>query len=221
MTKKNTSAGASALRYNARGQRIQNKPKNRLLRFLFGFLVPYIVINGLILLFMIQQPTIETTEPDTKDYQLASLDIKVDSLIPLKSLTATMDSTELPLEKSGSSWHVETEKNGTMTLTAKSINGMSKTVYVQINLLDDTGPTIDEDSVNLGAGYLEFNASDTQSGVNWDSIYGVDSLGNNVKPTDINKTSGRVTFSMAGDAITVYIKDLANNESSANFSVSE
>ena len=55
--------------------------------------------------------------------------------------------------------------------------------------------------------------------MNWDSIYGVDSLGNNVKPTDINKQTGRVTFSMAGDAITVYIRDLADNESSANFSV--
>lgn len=218
---KNYRTGSSSLRYDSRGQRIQSKQKSKLLRFFFGFLIPYVVINGLILLFMIQQPTIETTEPDTKDYQTASLDIKVDSLIPLKSLTATMDSTELPLEKSGSTWTVEVAKNGTLTLTAKSINGMSKIVYVQINLLDDTGPTIDEDSVNLGAGYLEFNASDAQSGVNWDSIYGVDSLGNNTKPTDINKTTGRVTFSMAGDAITVYIKDLANNESSANFSISD
>ena len=197
MAKNYRSTPGPSLRYDARGQLVKSKPKSRVLHFILCYLLPYLIINGLILLFVIQQPTIETTEPDTKDYQTASIEIKVDSLVPLKSLTATMDGAELPLEKSGSIW----------------------TAYVQINLLDDVGPTVDEESVNLGAGYLEFTVSDTQSGVNWDSIYGVDSLGNNVKPTDINKQTGRVTFSMAGDAITVYIRDLADNESSANFSV--
>ena len=216
---RNYRSSGPALRYDSRGQRIKDKPKSRVLHFILCYLLPYLIINGLILLFVIQQPTIETTEPDTKDYQSASLEIKVDSLIPLKSLTATMDGAELPLEKSGSIWTVDVTKNGTLTLLAKSINGMSKTTYVQIDLLDDVGPAVDEDSVHLGAGYLEFTVSDIQSGIDWDSIYGVDSLGNNVKPTDINKASGRVTFSMAGDAITVYIHDLANNESSASFSV--
>ena len=219
MAKNYRSTPGPSLRYDARGQLVKSKPKSRVLHFILCYLLPYLIINGLILLFVIQQPTIETTEPDTKDYQTASIEIKVDSLVPLKSLTATMDGAELPLEKSGSIWTADVTKNGTLTLNAKSINGMSKTTYVQINLLDDVGPTIDEESVNLGAGDLEFPVSDTQSGVHWDSIYGVDSLGNTVKPTDINNPSGRVTVSRAGDAITVYIRDLADNESSANFSV--
>lgn len=188
-------------------------------RFLLGFLIPYLVINGLVLLFVIQAPSITASEPDTKDYQNAEVSFKVSSLIPLKSVTASIEGQEVPLEKNGSSYKCTVTTNGNLTVTAVAINSMTKSSHIQINLLDEANPVIDEDSVVLGAGYLEFVVSDTQSGVDWDSIYAVDSLGNNLKPTDLNKTTGKVTFSMAADSIAVYVKDLANNEAQANFAV--
>ena len=198
------------------------KPKSNhsgLIRFLLGFLIPYVLINGLILLFVVQAPSIEASEPDTKDYQNADVSFKVSSLIPLKSVTASIEGQDVPLEKNGSTYKCTLTSNGNLTVTAVAINNMTKTSHIQVNLLDETNPVINEDSVVLGAGYLEFEVSDTQSGVDWDSIYAVDSLGNNLKPTDINRTTGRVTFSMAADSITVYVSDLAKNQAQANFAV--
>lgn len=207
-------------RYSAHGTLMKNKSsQSGLSRFLLGFLIPYLVINGLVLLFVIQAPSITASEPDTKDYQNAEVSFKVSSLIPLKSVTASIEGQEVPLEKNGSSYKCTVTTNGNLTVTAVAINSMTKSSHIQINLLDEANPVIDEDSVVLGAGYLEFVVSDTQSGVDWDSIYAVDSLGNNLKPTDLNKTTGKVTFSMAADSIAVYVKDLANNEAQANFAV--
>ena len=97
---------------------------------------------------------------------------------------------------------------------------MSDSVNVQVSLLDRTGPVIDKDSVDIGSGYVEFQVSDTQSGVSFDSIYGVDSDGDNVKPIDINKESGVVTMPMKAESITVYLSDQAGNQSTGKFSLS-
>ena len=79
---------------------------------------------------------------------------------------------------------------------------------------------IDKDSVDIGSGYVEFQVSDTQSGVSFDSIYGVDSDGDNVKPIDVNKESGVVTMPMKAESITVYLSDQAGNQSTGKFSLS-
>ena len=209
-----------SMRYDTHGRVAQNKSSNSgVLKFLLGFLIPYVVINGLVLLFVIQTPSIHPDEPDTKDYLSADVSFKVSSVLPLKSLTAAIEGQEVPLEKDGSTYKCTVTTNGNLNVTAVAINNMTKSSHIQVNLLDEANPVIDEDSVVLGAGYLEFEVSDTQSGVDWDSIYGVDSLGNNLKPTDINKTTGRVTFSMAADSIAVYVRDFAKNEAQANFSV--
>jgi len=210
----------SSMRYDSHGRLAKNKSSNSgMLHFLLVYLLPYIVINGLILLFVIQTPSIEANEPDTKDYLSADVSFKVSSILPLKSVTATIEGQDVELEKKGSTYSCNVTTNGNLNVTAISINNMTKSSHIQVNLLDETNPVIDENSVVLGAGYLEFVVSDTQSGIDWDSIYGVDSLGNNVKPTDINQATGKVTFSMAADSIAVYVKDKANNEAQANFSV--
>ena len=209
-----------SMRYDANGRLVKGKSsQSGPPRFLLGFLIPYVVINGLILLFVIQAPSIDASEPDTKDYQNAEVSFKVSSLIPVKSVTASIEGQPVELEKSGKTYKCILTENGNLTVTAVAINNMTKSSHIQVNLLDETNPVIDEESVVLGAGYLEFIVSDTQSGVDWDSIYAVDSLGNNLKPTDINRTTGKVTFSMAADSIVVYVKDLAKNEAQASFAV--
>ena len=96
MTRTNTDRRSS--RYEAQGRRIKDdSAKSGILRFFLGFLLPYLVINGLILFFVIQTPTITTNEPDTKDYKSADVSFKVSSLIPLKSVTASIEGQEVPL----------------------------------------------------------------------------------------------------------------------------
>ena len=58
MAKNYRSTPGPSLRYDARGQLVKSKPKSRVLHFILCYLLPYLIINGLILLFVIQQPTI-------------------------------------------------------------------------------------------------------------------------------------------------------------------
>ena len=209
-----------ALKYDAHGRLVQNKPKSRIPAFLFGFLVPYLLINGILLFLVIATPTVETEDADTKDYRTATMKIHVSSLLPIKDLTATLGGEDVSLEKSGNDYIATVDTNGSLTVTARSINGMEATAHGQVNLLDETPPTVDEDSVDLGSGYLEFKCADSQSGIDYDGIYGIDGDGDRVKPTDINRSTGQITFSMKTDTLQVIIPDLAGNETPANFSVS-
>lgn len=207
------------LKYDTYGRSLQKKSGGGILRFLFGFLVPYIVINGIIFLLVTASPSVEVSDPNTTDYKTATVSIKPGGLLPLKNLTATLEGEPIELTKDGSDYTAILDDNGTLTVTATSVNGMIKTCRTQVNLLDETPPVIDEDSVNLGAGYIEFTVSDNQSGVDFDSIYAIDGDGDNIRPTDVNKSTGTVMFSMKTDTLQVYVKDLAGNEVPATFSV--
>ena len=86
---------------------------------------------------------------------------------------------------------------------------------------DENPPVIDEDNVILGSGYVEFTVTDDQSGVDFASIYGIDKDGDNLKPTDIEESSGKVTFSMKSNGLTVYVSDKAGNQITGNFTLEE
>ncbi|NWO22364.1 hypothetical protein HW273_10765 [Oribacterium sp. oral taxon 102] len=208
------------LRYDAYGRPLRNRKKNGALRFLLGFLLPYLVINGILLFLVITKPTIRAEEPDTTDYQHAAIRFEIDSLLPMRSVKATLEGDPIELTKKGSVYSAELEANGNLTISVESLNRMTDVEHISINILDETAPSIEESSAVIGAGYVEFQVSDSQSGVNFDSIYATDSDGSHLKPTDIQRTSGKITFSMKGDSLNVYVQDLAGNQQTVNFSVS-
>lgn len=209
------------MRYDAYGRPIKgrNGEMPAFLKFIIGFLVPYILINGLVLIFVIASPKITPSDPDTSDYKTANIEVDIDSFLPLKDVSASLEGVPIELIKENGKYHASVTSNGVLEISARSINGMKQVAHEQINLLDETGPSIDENDVVLGAGYVEFTVVDDQAGVNWDSIYAVDSDGNNLKPTEVNRSTGHVTFSFGASALTVYVTDLADNQISANFSL--
>ena len=91
----------------------------------------------------------------------------------------------------------------------------------QINSFDENPPVIDEDNVVLGSGYVEFTVTDDQSGVDYATIYGIDKDGDNLKPTNIDEASGKVTFSMKSNGLTVYVSDKSGNQVTGNFTLEE
>lgn len=210
------------LRYDAHGRRISSKsPSHPVLKFLLLYLLPYVVINGLILCLVLARPAIDAEDPDTTDYKTATVRFKVHSLLPLKKITASLEGENVTLNKDGDGYVIDTDANGNLSIYTEAYNKMSDTKYIQINVLDDVAPTIDEDSVTLQEGYLEFHVDDSQSGVNFDSIYGIDAEGDRVRPSQVNKTTGIVSFSIKSDSITVYVEDLAGNQSSGTFSLQD
>ena len=93
-------------------------------------------------------------------------------------------------------------------VTVKSINGMQTNNYVSVSILDDTAPSIDEESCVISRGELTFVIEDSQSGVDYDSIYGIYDGNKEVKPTKMDTATGTVTIPMYSDSIELHFEDL-------------
>ena len=222
-SERTSSSGSS---YTTRGHRNKKKnPYNRtswkdnpILRSLVFYILPFFVINGLIFFFAVYTPSIELTVGDTTDYQSVNVSFRVKSLLPVKHTTVTLDSQPLEVTKEGKEYHATLTSNGVIQISTESINGMSRTVFEQVNVLDDTPPTIEED-YTLDSNFLTITVSDALSGVDYDNIYGLDEDHQQVEPFSVDQSTGTVVFPMNGNTIVVHIQDFAGNVAEPSYSI--
>ena len=191
---------------------------NPVLRNLIFFVLPFLVINGLIFFFAVYTPKVELDIGDTTDYKSVDVTVRVHSLLPLKNSSITLDSAPLEMERDGQTYTATLTANGVVEVTAESINGMSRTVFEHVMVLDDTAPTVDED-YTLNSNFLTITVSDSLSGVNYDELYGRDEDGERVEPTSIDQETGTVVFPMSGNTITVHIEDFVGNAAEPSYSI--
>ena len=191
---------------------------NPVLRNLIFFVLPVLVINGLIFFFAVYTPKVELDIGDTTDYKSVDVTVRVHSLLPLKNSSITLDSAPLEMERDGQTYTATLTANGVVEVTAESINGMSRTVFEHVMVLDDTAPTVDED-YTLNSNFLTITVSDSLSGVNYDELYGRDEDGERVEPTSIDQETGTVVFPMSGNTITVHIEDFVGNAAEPSYSI--
>lgn len=93
---------------------------------------------------------------------------------------------------------------------------MSTTQFEPVNILDDYPPTIDES--NTVDGILSITVSDSQSGIDFDSIRAEDSTGQPVEALNIDRTNSSVSYVMDPSGLSVYIQDKAGNKVLGTFS---
>ncbi len=191
---------------------------NPILRNLIFFVLPFLVINGLIFFFAVYTPKVELDVGDTTDYKSVDVTVRIHSLLPLKNSSITLDSAPLEMERDGQTYTATLTANGVVEVTAESINGMSRTVFEHVMVLDDTAPTVDED-YTLNSNFLTITVSDSLSGVNYDELYGRDEDGERVEPTSIDQETGTVVFPMSGNTITVHIEDFVGNAAEPSYSI--
>lgn len=206
--------GQNQIMYDARGNRIKSDPySNKYVRFLLIYALPYLVINGIILMLVCSQPKITVNVKDTDDYVQTEIDFTVKSLLPVKELKVSLESEPVEYEKSGSSYKCMVDKNGTFTVEAKSLNGMVCSVYTDVNQIDDSAPSIDESSIEYSRGELSFTISDALSGVNYDSLYGELDNGERIDPHSYDATTGSVTMLLpkTEDAVVLHYEDMVGN----------
>lgn len=218
-----SSGNSSRILYDARGVRVKSSPlSNKYLRILLFYVLPYLVINGIILLLVCSTPSITVKVNDTNDYLTADVEFTVKSLLPLKELNVSLESEEVAYERDGSSYSCTVNKNGTFTVEAKSLNGMSHSSFTDISMLDDTAPSVDESSINYSRGVMTFNINDTQSGVNYDSIYGTLDDGETIYPSDYDKELGLVTMKIPtmAESIDLHFEDMVGNAREGRISLS-
>ena len=199
---------------------------NRTLFNLVCFILPFIILNLIILFLAVSTPKIEYTVSDTQDYKTVELSVKIRSLLPIKEMTVSLETQPLEMVKEKGVYKATLENNGTLEIYVTGWNGMSNRIYDHVATLDDAPPTINEEDYVMEGGRLTINVGDSQSGVNFDTAYATDENDQTVKPVNVTKntgstgttgTSGTITFPMDTASLTVYIEDYAGNTFKASF----
>lgn len=207
--------------YDARGVRIrENRFSAKLRKFLLFGLLPYLILNGLIFAAATAAPKIEIRVADTNDYRSTEVEFTVKSLLPLKSLTANIESQDVPFEKAGSVYKATVNLNGTLYVDAEALNGMHASEDADISVLDATAPQIPEETCDVSGGNLRFTITDSQSGVNFDSIYGIYDGNKEVRPESYDRDTGVVVIPLYADSIQLHAEDMVGNAMSVTISTS-
>ncbi|MBT9777392.1 hypothetical protein GPL15_12855 [Clostridium sp. MCC353] len=178
---------------------------------LLFYILPFIVINGLIFFLVTTKPKCELVIGEDHDYLSTEIKLDIKSFLPTKDLTVTLDSEPLELEQvKKNSYKAVITKNGALDISVKSANGMTASIYEYVGILDDNPPSLNNSVVEDGI--LTFTIEDSQSGVNFDAIYATDSMGITIYPTSIDKATGTITFPIDSDGLTIYTSDLSGNQ---------
>ena len=197
----------------------QSWKDNRILRNLVFYVLPFVVVNLILFTLITASPKIELTIGETTDYKAVDISFRVRSILPIREMTVTLESQPVEVERSDGAYRATLDSNGTLEIYAEGWNGMSVRDNEHIAVLDDAAPVIDQEDYVLEDGHLEFLVSDSQSGVDFSSIYGTEADGQNVRPASYSEDTGRVVFEMEGSDVTVFVSDFAGNISQAAFSI--
>jgi len=115
----------------------------------------------------------------------------------------------------GGPFKASVDKNGTLEVTVRYINGMHRTQYEHIGSVDDQPPLISGDE--LDGNMLTVSFDDPQSGINYDSIYAMDADEERVLPSSIDESENKAVFQVLTSRLEVHISDQLGHEAVANF----
>jgi hypothetical protein len=137
--------------------------------------------------------------------------------LPLAAFDVKLDDTPLNLENlGGGHYKTSVDKNGTLEVTVRYINGMSRTQYEHIGSVDDQPPLISGEE--LDGNMLTVSFDDAQSGVDYDSIYGMDANEERVLPRSIDDAAHTAVFQITTDRLEIHASDKLGHEAVCNFS---
>lgn len=190
--------------------------KGGFLSVLLFYVLPFIVFNGIIFLLVTTRPKAAITIGESSDYITTTMELKVKSLLPIKTMEVSLDSSPIELTKAGKKTYKATlTNNGMLEVKLIGLNKMKAVMYEQVNVLDDTPPAI-KDKV-LENNILSFRLEDTQSGVDYSSISASDEDKTDILPLSIDRSTGLVTFEIEKENIAITAKDKIGNELHVTF----
>lgn len=191
-----------------------------ILRFFFGFLIPFVLINGLVFFLYIQCPTIKVVEPDSKDFEENKIKFSVDCKLPIKEIKVLYQDKDFAYSKANNMYVIDVTENGTYTVKATAINGAISVYNAPIESKDVTPPSIDVETVIITGNVLNITVRDDNSGINYDNLYATLENGEKISPSFVDKEVGTVQFKIeTGDKIIVHVEDATGNSSETPFTI--
>lgn len=195
--------------------------KEIILRFFFGFLIPYLVINGIILFFFIQTPTINVVNMDSPNYEKDKIKFSIDCALPLLDIKTLFQDKEVPYSKLGDTYVVDVSDNGTYQIKVVALNKSAANSYVEVEAQDTLAPSIDIDNAIVAGNTLIISVYDDQSGINYDNLYATLSDGSKISPAYVDQASGTVQFQIENEQkIVIHVEDELGNHSETSFNIS-
>lgn len=201
-----------------------------IIRFLFGFLVPYVAINGIILFTYIQTPNINFINESDQNYENGKVKFTIDSILPVSNVSVLYQGigeedentyANIEVKKDTNNYVFNTDTNGTYKIEAKILNGAVGTTFVDVNAHDIIPPTIHTENAMLTSKSLIITVSDDTSEINYDKIYADTDNGETLTPVYTDKSSGTVRFEFeSGSKWIVHVEDVEGNEATATFTAS-
>ena len=196
----------------------QSNISSILLKFFLGFLLPYLLINGIIFFIYTEVPRINIRE-QADDKQLSKIEWTIDSKLPVIDVKVECLDVEVPYTKSGNVYSIDAPTVGTYKITAKALNQLTAVSSCSIESLDESAPIIHTESAIIANGTLTITISDNQNAINFDSIYAKDENGNMISAMSMNQDTGSVQFNVSGlSSIIIHAEDLSGNSSETNLS---
>ena len=159
----------------------------------------------LLLPFLFLKPSIVAERKNVDSASNALYDIRIQSLLPVRSVSATLDnSTPVPLRKSGfKKYTAEIISNGKLKIKAVSMNGQTTVKTYTVSHLDMDKPEFIKSYTQDDLIYLV--VQDTYSGIDYGNIRGL-------KPESYDIEEGIITFRIPKTPTSVIIPDHAGNE---------
>ena len=186
------------------------------LSLLLFWILPFLLVNGILFFALTSQPDFEVTINDPGDFKSAEIVVKVKSIFPNNGLNARLAEVPLELEETENKTYTATvHTNGTLEVSMENKNGMNKIVYENVNCIDDTPPAFTES--DNAAGFVSFYVDDSQSGVDFGSLYAIDSNGNRLTPSMIDEGESLVVFNYDTPTLEVHAFDNVGQESVISF----
>ena len=173
--------------------------------FNLGRTLAYIFLILLILLpLMFFRPSIIAERTDVKSASDAIYSIHIKTLLPLHSVSATINGAPVQLQEEGSKeFKAAVSDNGTLKIKAVSFNGQVAARSYKVRHLDKEKPVLKDSYSKNGYVYLE--VMDTYSGIDYPNIGGY-------APDHFDTKTGMIVYPVPDEPVTVTIPDNAGNE---------
>lgn len=204
---------STASRMNGRYRR---RSDGGLLHTLLFYILPFLVFNGILFYCVTATPHLTLEIGDTSDYLTTEATFTIRSWFPTRSISVNLDGETLELgDPVKHTYTIPIYKNGLLEASVTNINGMVAAEFVQVNILDDVPPTIED--AQVADGVLKLTFTDSQSGIDFDTIYAVNSAGEQLVPLTVDRSTNTLSFEMDPAGLNVYAQDKAGNQVQGSF----
>lgn len=163
------------------------------------------IILCFILPFFLLKPALNFS-PAFAPGEQTFLEFASNSLFPLKSVEATLNGTELPVnELDNNTYRISIDSSGELTVTATALNNQAYTSSFRVAPLhlkpEITGSYQDGNTIVI-------ELKEGSYPIDFSNIYAITLLGQKIAPVAVDETARTVAFEYPSEELNIYIHDV-------------